>query len=159
MKLSTRARYGMRAMVAIARRADAYSTGEQIAHEEDVSKKYLDSILGELREAGLLDAARGAKGGYKLARPAAEMTAAEIVESLDGPISIVPCVRDADSCQRSPRCPTRHVWQSVSEAARQVLAGLTLAQLVCDAPGNAPPPKRRPTRPSGKAASSSGRGK
>ena len=159
MKLSTRARYGMRAMVAIARRADAYSTGEQIADEEDVSKKYLDSILGELREARLLDAVRGNKGGYKLARPADEITAAEIVESLDGPISIVPCVGDADSCQRSPRCPTRNMWRSVSEAARQALDKLTLAQLVCDAPGNAPPREQRPTRRRRKAAPSSGRGK
>ena len=146
MKLSTRARYGTRAMVAIARSTDSYNTGEQIAHEEDVSKKYMDAILGALRQAGFLEAIRGKRGGYRLARPADEITAAEIVESLDGPIGVVPCVHDAKSCPRSPRCPTRRLWQSVSNAARQILDDMTLAQLVCEAPGGAPPWSRRCAR-------------
>jgi len=129
MKLSTRARYGMRAMVAITRHEDTHSTSEQIAHDQEISKKYLDAILGTLRENGLLEATRGNKGGYRLARPADEITAADVVESLDGPVSIVPCVAEADSCDRVATCSTRCLWQSVSEAARQVLATLTLAQL------------------------------
>lgn len=133
MKLSTRARYGMRAMVAIAGRPDGYHTGAEIAAAEGVSKKYLDSILGRLREAGLIDAVRGSKGGYRLARLAGDITAADVVESLDGPISTVPCVEDSDSCDRASRCPTRHLWQSVSDAARDALDGLTLAELAANA--------------------------
>ena len=135
MKLSTRARYGMRAMVVIARRADDYHTGARIASEEGLSKKYLASILGRLRETGLVDAVRGSKGGYKLARPASEITAADIVESLDGPVSVVPCVANGDICDRTSRCPTRHLWQSVSDAARGALDGLTLAELAANAVG------------------------
>ena len=70
MKLSTRARYGLRAITAIAQHPNEFTTSELVAGEEEVSKKYLDSILGCLREAGMLDAARGLRGGYRLARPA-----------------------------------------------------------------------------------------
>jgi len=123
----------MRAMVAIARRPDGYHTGARIASEEGVSKKYLDSILGRLRETSLVDAVRGSKGGYRLARPASDIAAADVVEALDGPVSIVPCVEDSDTCERASRCPTRHLWQSVSDAARDALDKLTLAELAANA--------------------------
>lgn len=134
MKLSTRARYGLRAMTAIARRPGTFVTSEIVAGEEDVSKKYLDSILARLREVRLLEAARGAHGGYRLARPAEAVTAADVVEALEGRIAIVPCVEDASECARSPRCTTREVWRAASGAVREVLAGLTLAELASREP-------------------------
>lgn len=134
MKLSTRARYGLRAMTAIARRPGAFVTSEFVAGEEDVSKKYLDAILGSLREAGLLEAARGLRGGYRLARPARTITAAQVVEALEGGFAIVPCTDDASLCERASRCPTRPVWRAASDAVRKALDGLTLAELASRAP-------------------------
>lgn len=135
MRLSTRARYGLRAMTAIARRPGAFTTSKVLADEEDVSKKYLDSILGHLREAGLLDAVRGQHGGYRLTRSPEAMTAADVVEALEGRIAIVPCVEDMSLCERAPRCPAHSVWRAASEAVRRVLKGLTLAKLASSAPG------------------------
>ena len=129
MKLSTRSRYGLRATTAIARRPGEFTTSELVADEEGLSKKYLDSILGRLREAGLLEAVRGQRGGYRLARGPETITAADVVEALEGGIAIVPCAEDASVCERAPRCPTRDVWRAASEAVRDVLARLTLAEL------------------------------
>ncbi|MHC4201943.1 MAG: RrF2 family transcriptional regulator [Planctomycetota bacterium] len=134
MRLSTRARYGLRAMTAIARHRGTLVTSEIVAGEEGVSKKYLDSILARLREAGFLEAARGARGGYRLARPAGAVTAVEVVEALEGRIAIVPCVEDSSECDRTPRCPTREVWCAASDAVRDVLAALTLAELASREP-------------------------
>ena len=130
MRLSKRGRYGLLAMIALARRPDALTTSEVIAEEEDVSKKYLDEILGGLRAAGLLKAHRGPGGGYSLARPAARITAADVVEALEGEIAVVPCVGDGDACKRADRCPARGVWQATSKAIRRELGAQTLARLV-----------------------------
>jgi Rrf2 family protein len=134
MRLSTRARYGLRAMTAIARHPGTFATSEFLAEKEDVSKKYLDAILGRLRRAGLLEAVRGQHGGYRLARPAEVITAAHVVEALEGGLAMVPCTDDASLCERASRCPTRPVWRAASEAMREALAELTLAELAARAP-------------------------
>lgn len=82
MQISTRSRHGRRAMQAIARSGSTPATGNDIAEGEDVSKKYLDSILGRLRRAGMLRTFRGHGGGYILARQPEEITAAEVVRGL-----------------------------------------------------------------------------
>ena len=129
MRLSTRTRYGLRAMASVARHGGEFATSELLAASEGLSKKYLDAILGQLREAGLLEAARGQHGGYRLTRPAEEITAADVVDVLDGGIAMAPCLEDASRCARAPRCPTRPVWRAASKAMREALAGLTLADL------------------------------
>ncbi len=134
MKLSTRARYGLRAMTAIARRPGAFTASCILADEEDISKKDLDSIRGRLREAGLLEAARGTRGGYRLARPARHITAADVVEAVDGRIAIAPCVPDASECARASRCVVHDVWAAASNAMREALAALTLAELAARVP-------------------------
>ena len=138
MKLSTRSRYGLRAMIAIARRPGEFRTSELVAGEQEVSKKYLDSILGRLREVGLLEAERGMNGGYRLGRPPEAITAADVVEALEGEMTLVPCLKDVSACRRAPRCPTRGVWRAASDAIRGVLAELTLAELARRAPALEP---------------------
>ena len=134
MKLSTRARYGLRAMAEIARRPGEFTTSEAVAKAEGLSKKYLDAILGQLREAGLLEAVRGMHGGYRLTRPAETITAAQVVEALEGGFAIAPCADGASLCERASHCPTRPVWRAASEAVRKVLDELTLAELASGAP-------------------------
>ena len=118
----------------IARRRDALTTSELIATKEEVSKKYLDAILGDLREVGILEAVRGVRGGYSLARSPDEISAAEVVEALEGTIALVPCVEEASKCTRVSRCPARKVWRMASQAVRGVLSELTLAELASGVP-------------------------
>ena len=134
MKLSTRARYGLRAMAEIARRPGEFTTSEAVAKAEGLSKKYLDTILGQLREAGLLEAVRGMHGGYRLTRLPEAITAAHVVEALEGGLAIVPCADDASLCERASRCPTRPVWRAASDAVRKALDELTLAELASGSP-------------------------
>ncbi|HSG26902.1 MAG TPA: Rrf2 family transcriptional regulator, partial [Candidatus Krumholzibacterium sp.] len=86
MKLSTRTRYGLRAIVNIAKSADRPISSESIADCESISKKYLDGILAELRKAGLVQSFRGQNGGYMLARHAGEITVTDVIAALEGGI-------------------------------------------------------------------------
>jgi Rrf2 family protein len=116
-------------MVAIARRRSGLTTSDEIARQEAVSKKYLDSILGRLRKAGLLEATRGSKGGYRLTRAPSAISAAEVIEAVGEGTGLVSCVKDGAACRRAPRCPTREVWCAASEAVRGVLEGMSLGDL------------------------------
>ena len=129
MKLSTRSRYGLRALVALARHEGLVVPAERLAGEEGVSKKYLDSILAALRRAGLIEAVHGAAGGYRLTRPAAEVTAADAVTVLEDGFWLVPCVECQDECDRVESCPTRDLWVAVTEAVRKELASVSIAEL------------------------------
>lgn len=129
MRLSTRARYGLRAMVSVARNKDVPVSSETVAECEKVSKKYLDRLLGTLRGAGLLRSHRGQGGGYTLARPPVSITVAEIVRVLEHGPGLVPCLTDPGRCSKSVDCPTRPVWLSLSEAIDTTLGGITLADL------------------------------
>ena len=136
MKLSTKSRYGLRAMIAIARNWSKPVTSEAIAETESLSKKYLDGILSILRGAGLLEASKGQGGGYSLARPPWEITARDIVIVLEEGLSIVPCVDDPGACERSKDCPTRDMWRSLSAALSDTLGKVTLSELSSRKPGN-----------------------
>jgi Rrf2 family protein len=130
MKLSTRSRYGLRALVAVARAKDPWITGEHLAADEEISKKYLDEILRTLRQSGFLESHRGRQGGYSLARRADAINLLEIIDALEGSTDLVHCVDDADSCERSPECPTRRVWVTATERMRDVFRDMTLASFL-----------------------------
>ena len=129
MRLSTRSRYGLRAMISIARSEKSPISSETIAECERVSKKYLDGILNRLRRAALLKSHRGQGGGYLLARPPEEISAGDIIRILEKGYTIVPCVENPSRCEKAGRCPTREVWCSVSAAVNNTLNGVTLADL------------------------------
>ena len=96
---------------------------------ENVSKKYLDRILGSLRAAGLLESHRGKGGGYVLARPPAGITARDVVSVLETGNALVPCVADPDVCAKSFDCSTRNLWERLSSAIDSTLGDVTLADL------------------------------
>ncbi len=141
MRISTRSRYGLRAMVSIARSLQNPVSSETLAACEDVSKKYLDRLLNKLRGAGLLKSYRGQGGGYVLARPAADIRVGEIVCTLEDGIRLVPCVDDPTACAKTDRCPAREVWRTVSAAMKESLDGFTLADLADWKPGRGSPGK------------------
>lgn len=135
MRLSTRSRYGLRAMVSIARSLQNPVSSETLAACEDVSKKYLDRLLNKLRSAGLLKSFKGQGGGYVLARPAEDISVGDIVCTLEDGICLVPCVDDHTACTKVDKCPTREVWRIVSAVMKESLNGFTLADLVDWKPG------------------------
>ncbi len=129
MKLSTRSRYGLRALAALARHEGQVVPAETLAAEEGISKKYLDAILSSLRRARLIEAVHGAAGGYRLAKPASEMTAADAVLVLEEGLSLVPCVKGEAHCSRIESCPTSSLWIAVTDAVRTELSKVTIAEL------------------------------
>ena len=130
MKLSTRTRYGTRALVELAWAwPDAPVSVRDMAKSQKLSVKYLENILVPLKSAGLVTAARGVKGGYKLTRAPEKVRLSDIYEVLEGSSAPVACVDDPESCPLRKDCPTRDVWCRLGQAVQDVLDGTTLADL------------------------------
>jgi Rrf2 family protein len=131
MKISTKIRYGARAMLEL---ASHYGEGpielKEIAKRENISLKYLEQVINPLRAAGLVKSIRGAKGGYSLAKPPSEICLYDVVETLDGPLNLLECLRDSKVCQKVPSCVTRDIWQEVSEAISKIFYSVTLEDMV-----------------------------
>jgi Rrf2 family protein len=130
MKLSTRTRYGTRALVELARAWPGASVSvRDMATSQKLSIKYLENILVPLKSAGLVTAARGVKGGYKLTRAPEKVRLSDIYEVLEGSSAPVACVDYPETCPLRKDCPTRDVWCRVGRAVQDVLNGTTLADL------------------------------
>lgn len=130
MKLSTRTRYGVRLMLALARIHGQGSVFlKDIAKEEEISEKYLSQIIIPLRGAGLVNSSRGAHGGYALARSPAEITLRQIVEPLEGDC-LVDCVNNPAACARVLTCASRDVWTLLGGKISETLDSITLEQLL-----------------------------
>lgn len=130
MKFSTRARYGMRAMLDLAENGGGKLVLlKDIAERQEISKRYLEHMMTLLRNSGLVVAERGASGGYRLARAPGEIRLDEIFEALEGEIAPVDCVRDSGVCQRADDCAARDLWCEVTAAMKTVLNRQTLADL------------------------------
>jgi Rrf2 family protein len=133
IKLSTKGRYGTRFILNLACR---YKTGDVIAslktisEEEEISAQYLDSVIVPLKNNKLIKIKRGAKGGYTLARPPSEIRLIEIIEALEGPISLVNCVEDDEYCHRVSICTTHDIWKDLSYLVRDYLGTISLQDLV-----------------------------
>jgi Rrf2 family protein len=131
MKLSTRSRYGMRLMLALAltdKKGPVFL--KDIARSEQISEKYLSLIMIPLKAKGLVNTFRGAHGGYVLSRPASEIKLLDIIEPLEGDITLVDCVKKPDICDRSDECATRDVWDEMSSLLSDFLGTFTLEDLI-----------------------------
>ncbi|MFH1382896.1 MAG: Rrf2 family transcriptional regulator [Chloroflexota bacterium] len=131
MKLSTRARYGTRALLDIA----SNGTGgpvllRDIAQRQEISPLYLERVISPLIAAGVVRSTRGAHGGIRLARLPSEIKLNEVVRILEGSLAPVDCVDDPKVCRRSGFCVTRDVWGEVKQAMDGVLTAITLADLM-----------------------------
>lgn len=130
MKLSTRARYGMRAMLDIAVNGeDGLVLLKDIAERQAISKRYLEHMMTLLRNSGLVVAERGASGGYRLSRPASEIRLDEVFEALEGELSPVECLRNPSVCDRTEDCVARELWCEMTDAMKNVLEAKTLEDL------------------------------
>ncbi len=131
MRISTKIRYGARAMVEL---ASHYGEGpielKEIAKKESISLKYLEQVINPLRTDGLVKAIRGAKGGYSLAKPPSEICLYDVIETLEGPLNLLDCLRDAKACPKASSCVTREIWKEVSDAISKIFYSVTLEDMV-----------------------------
>ena len=131
MKISTRGRYGLRALLDLAlHRGEGLVLLKDIARRQEFSLPYLDHLITPLIAAGLVKSTRGARGGVSLLKPPSEIKLSEAVQLLEGSITPVDCVNNPASCHRSTFCVTRDVWVEMKEAMSQVLDSTTLQDLV-----------------------------
>ncbi len=143
MMFSTKAEYGVRVMVELARStSEAPIPLAEIAAADGLPLAYLEHLVARLRKAGLVDSRRGSRGGYMLARPAREISMAEVVEALEGSIAPIECISQAADgtivCSRESHpdhvCPTKLLWTRVRSSIVQTLRETTLADLLGAAP-------------------------
>ncbi len=133
LKLSTKGRYGSRLMLNLARH---HAEGEKtvilrnISKEEDISIRYLEQIIIPLKIKKLVTSTRGAGGGYALTLHPSKIILLEIIEILEGDISLVDCVDDEDCCERRKDCPTYPLWKEATRLLKDYFGSITLQQLL-----------------------------
>jgi len=131
MRVSTRTRYGIRLMIAL---AGNYNKGnvllKNVAESEDISEKYLSQIVIPLRRAGLLTGSRGMHGGYMLAKRPSKITIREIFEALEGDSFIIDCALNPNVCKRSVKCASIELWNLLSKKISEFLNEITLEDLL-----------------------------
>jgi len=133
MKLSTKGRYGLRALIDLA----MYSEDEavsiaSIAARQNISESYLEQLVGKLRNAGLVVSIRGAGGGYKLAKRAQEISVGDILRALEGNLKAVECpgIKEENGCQSADLCVTKYVWQKINDSITYAVDDMKLDQLI-----------------------------
>ena len=134
MIVSTKGRYALRVMLCLAQRdADAYIPLKEIAEAEEISQKYLESIMTILSKAGFLDAVHGKGGGYRLNRKPEEYTVGAILKLTEGSLAPVSCTtQGAAACSRSTCCQTLPMWERLEKLIDDFFEGITLADLLRD---------------------------
>ena len=131
MRLSTRTRYGARAIVELAVAYPRRSLSvREVADSLKLSAKYLEHIMASLKAGGLVRASRGMQGGYALARPPRSITLNDVFQVLEGNDALVQCVVNASDCPVSAHCATRETWVEMQNAITDVLKGTSLQDLV-----------------------------
>lgn len=133
MKLSTKGRYGLRAMIDIAINADEGQVSiKSIAERQAISENYLERIVAVLKKTGYVKSTRGAQGGYELSKKPADISVGDILRALEGGLSPVDCVLTNDdvSCDESAFCVTKFVWKRISDSINQVVDNISLEDLV-----------------------------
>ncbi len=131
MKLSTKGRYGARAMLELAL---CYKKGpvllREIARRQEISERYLERMMTALVSAGLVISSRGKNGGFTLARPPGEIRLSQVIQIVEGSIAPVLCVDDPRLCDRVDNCVTRDIWMKLKKSMSKTLESITLKNMV-----------------------------
>ena len=131
MKLSTKGRYGLRALIDLALYSENETVSIQsIARRQNISDSYLEQLMRKLRSAGLIVSVRVAQGGYKLARQANEISVGDVLRALEGSLEAVTCGGEDNSCQGADLCVTKFVWERINSSIRDTVDSIKLSQLV-----------------------------
>ena len=139
--VSTKGRYALRVMIALAQRTEGGLVSlKEIAQSQEISEKYLESIVKNLVKAGLVSGLRGKGGGYRLACPPEECTVGAVLRAAEGSVAPVACVEeDAVSCPRREQCAALPVWTELNRRIDEYLDSVTLAQVAGRAQGSGTP--------------------
>lgn len=145
MRMSTRGRFGLRALLRLAENEDDYPKSvASLADDMKVSADYLMQLFVKLRRAGLVTSVRGPRGGFKLSRPPSEITVGDIVRAVEGPVGLAPCVAPESCyggrgkrtavgvCPQADYCAARLVWRNLSGEIERVLDETDLRQVLTD---------------------------
>ncbi|GAB6149762.1 RrF2 family transcriptional regulator [Clostridium novyi] len=132
MKLSTKGRYGVRAMVDLAiNYGESPMSIKSIAKRQNISELYLEQLFSPLRKAKLIKSIRGAQGGYVLNKHPKDISVSDIINVLEGPIEISSCV-DTGECDNMNVCPTRLLWKKIKKSIDEVTESITLQDMAND---------------------------
>ena len=132
MKLSTKGRYGLRAMIDLALYSEEEAVSIQsISGRQNISVSYLEQLMGKLRRAGLVTSVRGAMGGYRLAKPAAEISVGDVLRALEGDLQAVICPgNDSENgCEGADQCVARFVWKKINDSITQAVDSIMIDHL------------------------------
>jgi Rrf2 family iron-sulfur cluster assembly transcriptional regulator len=138
MRISTRGRYALRAMVDLTQHGDNSPVSRQdISERQEISADYLAQLFTHLQSAGLAEGVKGPGGGYRLIRDPSLIPAGDVVRAVEGPVAVVhctlPCPDEGPACSRVDRCLTHGLWKQVSAAVTEVLDSVTLKDLAKEA--------------------------
>lgn len=134
MKLSTKARYGLKAMVDLSMNfgGGPMSTAS-LAQQQGISESYLEQLVASLKKAGLVTASRGAQGGYSLSRPPEEINVGQVIRALEGSTDVMNCVSsESVTCANACNCSARPLWLKLQQRIDEVLDTTTLADMAVD---------------------------
>ena len=131
MMISTRGRYALRVLADLAEHpSDSYVTLREIAERQEISEKYLESIMKMRVRAGMLDGLRGKGGGYRLGRDPGEITVLDVLRATEGPLAPVACLEEGSkACPRAGQCRTLPLWQGLDELVNNYLSGYTIRDI------------------------------
>ena len=133
MKLSTKGRYGLRALVDLAVHSETGPVSIQsIANRQEISVSYLEQLVGKMRRAGRVISVRGATGGYRLAKSPSEISVGDVLRALEGTLEAVDCPGNSEvsACKASQKCVTKYVWKKINESISQAVDTIMIEQLV-----------------------------
>ena len=134
MMISTRGRYALRILVDLAENQNGgYITLKEAADRQEISEKYLESIVKDLVKARFVEGVRGKGGGYRLARPTDEINVLEVLQSADGTLVPVACLKEgSEPCSRAAACRTLPLWKGLDKVVSEYLGGFTVRDLAED---------------------------
>ena len=132
MKLSTKGRYGLRALIDLALYGEKEAVSIQsISARQMISDSYLEQLVRKLKKAGLVTSVRGAQGGYRLAKPAQEISVGDVLRALEGSIEAVSCGDENNAnCLGQDLCVARYVWEKVNKSIQETVDSIRISQLV-----------------------------
>lgn len=132
MKLSTKGRYGLRALIDLARYSEVEPVSiNSIAERQGISERYLEQLMAMLKKAGLVKSIRGAGGGYVLAKEQKDISVGDVLRALEGNLNPVECSGFVEEgCEAAGGCVTKYVWQKINDSINQTVDEIKLNQLV-----------------------------
>nr|WP_288555094.1 Rrf2 family transcriptional regulator [uncultured Mediterraneibacter sp.] len=145
MKLSTKGRYGLRALIDLALYSETEPVSiNTIAERQGLSERYLEQLMALLKKNGIVKSIRGASGGYSLAKPAAEISVGDILRALEGNLEPVDCggLNPEEGCSASRTCVTKYVWQRINESITNTVDEIMLDQILAES-------RKMPEQPAG----------